>query len=51
MIAAPIPWSAVTNHFPLLLTDIAGALQTCLLANLNSIALDYVCRQKSGESR
>jgi hypothetical protein len=48
MIAAAIPWSAVTNHFPLLLSSIPWRRQLCLLANLNSLAYDYVCRQKIG---
>jgi hypothetical protein len=48
MIAAVIPWSAVTNHFPLLTTSSDARLETCLLANLNSFVLDYVTRQKIG---
>jgi hypothetical protein len=48
MIAAAIPWSAVTNHFPLMVTDASPRLRLCLLANLNSHALDYVARQKIG---
>ncbi|MGH7192585.1 MAG: hypothetical protein ACREJM_03520 [Candidatus Saccharimonadales bacterium] len=48
MIAAAIPWAAVTNHFPLLLTDASPRLELCLLANLNSLVLDYVSRQKIG---
>ena len=48
MIAAAIPWSAVTNHFPLLLTGAGPRLELCLLANLNSFALDYTARQKIG---
>ncbi len=48
MIAACIPWSAVTNHFPLLLTRLPFRHQLCLLANLNSLAFDYVARQKIG---
>ena len=48
MIAAAIPWSAVTNHFPIMLTQVGPRLQTCLLANLNSIIFDYVTRQKIG---
>ncbi len=48
MIAAAIPWSAVTNHFPLLLTTCDSKLEMCLLGNLNSLALDYVTRQKIG---
>jgi hypothetical protein len=48
MIAAPIPWSAVTNHFPLIFTDADARRDLCLLANLNAFALDYVARQKIG---
>lgn len=48
MIAAAIPFSGVTNHFPLLLSKIDARFQLCLLANLNSFALDYVARQKIG---
>ena len=48
MIAGAIPWCAVTNHFPLLLTGASPRLQLCLLANLNSFALDYAARQKIG---
>ena len=38
----------VTNHFPLLVTDTDPRLELCLLANFNSIAFDYVTRQKIG---
>ncbi len=48
MIAAAIPWSAVTNHFPLIVTNVAQRLRLCLLADLNSHVLDYVARQKIG---
>jgi hypothetical protein len=48
MIAAAIPWAAVTNHFVLALTDVSPELEMCLLANLNSIAFDYATRQKIG---
>lgn len=48
MIAAAIPWSAVTNHFPLLLMEARATMQMCLLANLNALAFDYVTRQKIG---
>lgn len=48
MIAAAIPWAAVTNHFPLVLTEASPRLEMCLLANLNALALDYVTRQKIG---
>jgi len=50
MIAAFIPSTGVINSAPLILfTDqIPARLQSCLLANLNSFALDYVVRQKIG---
>jgi hypothetical protein len=48
IIAAAIPWSGVTNHFPLILTDASPRLNTCFLANLNSFALDFAARQKVG---
>ncbi len=48
MIAAAIPWTAVTNHLPLLLTEQSVRRSTCLLANLNSFVLDYAARQKIG---
>lgn len=48
MIAAAIPWSAVTNHFPLITTSATPRLEMCLLANLNSFVYDYVTRQKIG---
>ncbi len=48
MIASAIPWSAVTNHFPLIVSETSDRLRLCLLANLNTHALDYVARQKIG---
>jgi hypothetical protein len=48
MIAAALPWSAVTNHFVLMLTAMPVRQEMCLLANLNAFAYDYVCRQKIG---
>jgi len=48
MIASFIPWSGVTNHFPLMLTELPFPARACLLANLNSYVLDYVTRQKIG---
>jgi hypothetical protein len=48
MIAAAIPWSAVTNHFPLVLTAASPRVELCLLANLNAFVLDYAARQKIG---
>jgi len=50
MIAAFLPVAGVGNSAPLILVgeDIAPARDACLLANLNSFALDYVSRQKIG---
>jgi hypothetical protein len=48
MIAAAIPWTAVTNHLPLLLTEQPPRRNMCLLANLNTFVLDYATRQKIG---
>jgi len=48
MIAAAIPWTAVTNHLPLMLTECEPRRSLCLLANLNAVVLDYVARQKIG---
>jgi hypothetical protein len=48
MIAAAVPWCAATNHLILTLTDQRPRRELCLLANLNSIAYDYISRQKIG---
>jgi hypothetical protein len=48
MIASAISWSAVTNHFPLIITEQTAPRASCLLANLNSFPLDFVARQKIG---
>ena len=50
MIAAMIPHVAAANSAPLVLTEpnIGPRLAACLLANLNSIAMDFVARQKVG---
>ena len=48
MIAAAIPWTGVTNHLPLVLTDCEARRNSCLLANLNVFVFDYVARQKIG---
>jgi len=50
MIAALIPHVGVLNSAPLVLTGewVSKAAECCLLANLNSIALDFVARQKVG---
>lgn len=50
MIAAMIPHAAVVNSAPLVLADqnISPRQACCLLGNLNSLALDFVARQKVG---
>jgi hypothetical protein len=48
MIASAIPWSAATNHFVLVLPSASARREMCLLANFNSLALDYATRQKIG---
>jgi len=50
MIASMLPLAAVVNSAPLcfLRPDIEARLQSCLLANLNSFAYDFVARQKVG---
>jgi hypothetical protein len=50
VLATILPLVAVNDSIPLLLVDSAISAQTVcgLVANLNSFALDYVCRQKLG---
>jgi hypothetical protein len=50
MIAAFIPRVAVGNSAPLILVtdEFSASRYACLLANLNSIVLDYVARRKIG---
>jgi len=49
MIASFIPSVGVANSAPLIIAEeIAFARQCCLLANLNSMAYDFVARQKVG---
>ena len=50
MIAAMIPRVAVVNSAPLMITgeEISVPQTCCLLANLNSLALDFIARQKVG---
>jgi len=50
MIASFIPYSGVLNSAPLIFPSdaITDERKSCLLANLNSIAFDYVARQKVG---
>src|SRR5205807_2565164 len=48
MIAAAIPWSAVTHHFPLIDLGVSVRRQMCFLANLNSLPYDFLARQKLG---
>ena len=48
MIASVLPRTAVGNKLPLLLTSRPARKVACLLANLNSMAYDFACRQKIG---
>ena len=50
MIAAFIPYAGVVHSSPLIFTnsDANARLTACLLANLNALAYDYICRQKIG---
>lgn len=49
MIASFIPLAGVVNSAPIVLADSATPRQQCcLLANLNSVAYDFVARQKVG---
>ena len=45
-IAAILPESALTDSLPWLSNSHSAEVNACLLANLNSFALDYVARQK-----
>lgn len=48
VIAAPVPRTAVGHKLPLFFTKACPARTIALLANLNSIALDFCARQKIG---
>ena len=48
MIASVVPYTAVGNKVPLLLTDHPARSVACFLANINSLAYDFACRQKIG---
>ena len=50
MIASYIPYAAVTNKAPLIITDKKASkrVECCLLGNLNSYILDFIARQKLG---
>jgi len=48
MIAAMLPACAAVNSAPLIRSPLPARRQACLLANLNSLALDFVARQKVG---
>ena len=48
MIASVLPRVGVGNKVPLLLPAVNAKLAACLLANLNSIAYDFACRQHIG---
>lgn len=45
-IAALLPWCALTDSIPWLSNTHSAQVNACLLANLNSLPLDYVARQK-----
>ncbi|MEO8495894.1 MAG: DNA methyltransferase, partial [Planctomycetota bacterium] len=47
-LATIVPRVGATNKMPLILTDKPMIRELCLLANLNSISLDYCTRQKFG---
>ena len=48
MIASVLPYTAVGNKVPILLADHPARSVACFLANLNSFAYDFACRQKIG---
>ncbi len=48
MIATFMPRAAVVNSAPLIRLELPIRRQACLLANLNSLAYDFVARQKVG---
>ena len=48
MIASVLPYTAIGNKVPLLLADRPARSAACFLANLNSLAYDFACRQKIG---
>jgi len=48
MIASVLPYTAIGNKVPVLLADHPARSAACFLANLNSLAYDFACRQKIG---
>jgi hypothetical protein len=48
MIASVLPYTAVGNKVPILLADHPARSSACFLANINSLAYDFACRQKIG---
>jgi len=48
MIASVVPYTAVGNKVPLLLANHPARSVACFLANINSLAYDFACRQKIG---
>ena len=48
MIASVLPYTAIGNKVPVLLADHPAQSAACFLANLNSLAYDFACRQKIG---
>ena len=47
LVAAALPWTAVGHTCPLFLPGSTSPLASCLLANLNSLVVDYSSRQKT----
>ena len=48
VIATAVPYSAVGGKAPVILSPLPAPKRLCLLANLNSLVLDYAARQKVG---
>jgi hypothetical protein len=48
MICAVMPFTAVGNKIPVIFTNEDAPKACCLVANLNSLVLDYAARQKTG---
>jgi hypothetical protein len=48
VIAMVLPLTGIGHTLPLFFTTCEPMLQACLLANLNSLVLDYFSRQKVG---
>jgi hypothetical protein len=49
LIASALPWTAVGNNFPLIVSPaLRGPVALCFLSNLDALVADYVARQKIG---